>query len=369
MNLSQKNNTSTAKIFILFVLLLSVFPLFSHAAATEPSCTLSVTTSTQTTTFDQKESVFVPKGEVVLISWSSTNANKAQNSKGVAKGLEGNTSTLVDTKKSLTYTFFSGTKKVECSVTLIPFLASMDSESLRTKSHTPTLSGESEGSKTLELVVYKEGSKKEFYTAKPKQQKNGDWKAFITKKLPDGDYTVVLLGDKHVLARTLLTNSLHIGKQTTSQTKVDTVFAVETIPLLSGGFAREGTLIPFSYLQVINIGKKPAVLTGFTVTQTGTMPVSAMHSLSSVDDSGAFVSKIEGVSGKSLFKNAKAFIPTKVTLAPGAMHLFTLKTALVENMSAYLGTQLKLQVTGIESNAKTILGTFPIRAVTWTIAN
>lgn len=355
---------------LLFVFIsLSLFPVFAVAATAVPSCRLSVTTKYETVTFGGKESVFVPEGKTVQITWSSKGAQRAENSKGDARELRGTFSTVADHKKSFTYTFFSGSKKVACGVTLIQFTASIDEESLSTKSHTPTLGGESEGSKTLELKVYKERSEKALYTAKVKQQKNGEWKSTIKKKLQDGEYTVELLGDKKILARVLAIETLTIGTVVATSKKVDTVLAVETIPLLSGGTTRAGALVPFSYLQVLNIGKKPALLSGFTVMQSGSLPTSALRSLSSVDDTGSFVSQIEGVAGKELFKNGKAFLPTKVTLAPGAMHLFTLKTLLAENVTAYFGTQLKLQVTGISSNAKSTLGTFPIRAVTWTVGN
>jgi hypothetical protein len=92
-------------------------------------------------------------------------------------------------------------------------------------------------------------------------------------------------------------------------------------------------------------------------------------SLSTVDDTGLLRSAIGGVAGKLLFKNGSAFIPTTAVLKPGEMHLFTIKAALVPNVSAYVGTRLALKVAAVHSNAKATRAVFPIGGVQWTIAN
>jgi hypothetical protein len=238
-----------------------------------------------------------------------------------------------------------------------------------TKLTKPKIYGEAVGTKNVYFTVAKKDDSKILFKSKVVKVAKGKWSATVTKKLANGEYDIVLYGDKKYEQNKLSSEVLTIGKVAQSEATVDTTLVVESLPLLVGGTAKAGTLVPFSYLQILNIGKKPAVLTGFNVSQIGSTPVSFLQSLSSVDDSGLINNKIEGVSGKSIFKDGKAVIPTKITLEPGAMHLFTLKTALVPNVAAAVGTELKLQVTDVKSTAKIIRGSFPIRPVTWTIVN
>jgi hypothetical protein len=116
------------------------------------------------------------------------------------------------------------------------------------------------------------------------------------------------------------------------------------------------------------VGTQSAKLKGFTITQKGNASVNSILSLSSVDDTGLQTSSIDGVAGSKLFKNGTAFISTESVLLPGAMHLFTLKVALVANANPYILSQLKLTVDSVVSNAKSTKGLFPVRGVTWTIA-
>lgn len=141
---------------------------------------------------------------------------------------------------------------------------------------------------------------------------------------------------------------------------------VESVPLLSGGIARAGTSVPVSYLYLRNTGKDYTTLTGFWVTQNGSASTKAVIGFTSVDDKEIAHGATGGSEGTTPFKNGSAFVPMDIVFTPGQERLFTIKAILTSDVSSYAGTQLKIDVTGVESNAQES-GVFPIRGTTWTI--
>lgn len=141
---------------------------------------------------------------------------------------------------------------------------------------------------------------------------------------------------------------------------------VESIPLLSGGDARGGATVPVSYLYIVNTGKGKVSLNGFWVKQNGSASTKAVIGLTAVDDKEIAHGAVGGSEGGTPFSNGVAFVPLNITFTPGQERLFTIKAMLTSNVSSYAGTQLKIDVTGVESNASE-KGAFPIRGTTWTI--
>lgn len=141
---------------------------------------------------------------------------------------------------------------------------------------------------------------------------------------------------------------------------------VESVPLLSGGIARAGTSVPVSYLYLRNAGKEHTTLSGFWVTQNGSASTEAIIGFTSVDDKEIAHGSVGGSEGATPFKNKSAFVPIDIIFAPGQERLFTIKARLTGDVFSHIGTQLKIDVTGVESNAQES-GVFPIRGTTWTI--
>lgn len=251
-------------------------------------------------------------------------------------------------------------------------VGSIDVTSLTSVSAKPTLSGMAIGAKSVKVTIQKEGSNKTFFRSKTIQVKNDKWKAKITKKLPDGIYTVTLSTTRGADFNSTPSGVLTIGKPTTASVSSvvktgATTLVVSPVPLLQGGVARAGASVPLSYLQVTNTGKESATVKGFWVKQNGSAPEQAVIGLTTIDDKGASRGSAGGIEGYVLFKNGLAFAPTDAVLAPGQMRLFTIRAILTNNVSAYTGKQLMIDVASVETSAK-VTGTFPIRGTTWTIS-
>ncbi len=145
-----------------------------------------------------------------------------------------------------------------------------------------------------------------------------------------------------------------------------TTLSVSSVPLLWGGTASAGSSVAISYLKVVNIGKASTTLKGFLLQQNGSAPGEAVIGLSTVDDNGEPRGLSGGKEGSTPFKKGVAYAPAHAVFAPGQMRLFTIKAIMSNNLSAYVGTQLKIDVTGVDANA-TINGSFPMRGTTWTL--
>lgn len=361
----------TYKYIGLFACAISILalPNLTLAAQLKPTCSLTVTTNAGTATFNDSETVYAEQGSVVTLAWNSKSATKAQDSNKDAVTLSGVATSTLTKDTAFTYVFSAESKKTTCSVNIKLASASISETALTTTKHNQVISGTATNTKTLNVKIYIHGLSKPVFTSKTVKVKNNKWSVSVTKKLPDGIYDVVVTGDKKVILNKLATGTLTIGDIVATAPMVATTIVVEQIPLLVGGTGHAGGLLPISYLQVINIGKEQATLTGFTVVQTGDASTDSILSLSTVDDTGLLHSSIGGVAGKLLFKNNSAFIPTTAILKPGEMHLFTIKAALIPNVSSYVGTKLALKVGAVQSNAKTTRAVFPINGVQWVIAN
>lgn len=148
-----------------------------------------------------------------------------------------------------------------------------------------------------------------------------------------------------------------------------TTLAIQSVPLLVGGIVHAGESVPISYLQITNIGKECALLTGFWVKQNGSSPAESIVGLSTIDDNGGSRGLVGGTPGAttSPFQNGVAIAPTSALFAPGQMRLFTIKAIIASNVSQYAGTQLMIDVSSVVTTAS-VRGVFPIRGTTWTIA-
>ena len=146
-----------------------------------------------------------------------------------------------------------------------------------------------------------------------------------------------------------------------------TTLIVQSVPLLFGGIAHGGGSVPVSYLQITNVGKDGAMLRGFWIQQNGSAPGAAVIGLATVDDMGGSRGLIGGSEGFTPFQNGAAFATTTAYFAPGQMRLFTIKALLTYAVTPYLGTQLVVGVTSLDTTAS-VQGSFPIQGTTWTIA-
>lgn len=157
-----------------------------------------------------------------------------------------------------------------------------------------------------------------------------------------------------------------VSTSTESHTVGTTTLAVQSVPLLVGGTVRAGQSVAISYLQITNIGKEGALLKGFWVKQNGSASTTSIIGLSTVDDKGGSRGSVGGVEGLTPFQNGLAFAPTEAFFTSGQMRLFTIKAIMTSAISAYIGTQLMIDVELIETTA-TVKGKLPIRGTTWTI--
>lgn len=145
-----------------------------------------------------------------------------------------------------------------------------------------------------------------------------------------------------------------------------TTLRVATVPLLSGGVASPGASVPVAYLQVLNAGKAATSLRGFRMEQKGNASMSSVIGLSVIDDKGSSVSLSGGAVGGTPFVNGMATAKTDIVLPPGQRKLFTIRAVMAPVLSAFRGSNLTLDVTGVDTDAS-VQGIFPIRGTTWVI--
>lgn len=351
-------NTSQ-KLSALFLICALATPLGAGAASATPTCSLTVTTEEGKTTIKKEDTVFVTSGEEVTIAWSSKKAQSGKNGEGDTIERSGSEIVRPTESESYTYTFMSGSKKTMCSVTLELLTGTITSSTLSTASAKPKLSGTGTTGSAVVVEVRKQGSNKKVFTSKELKVSRGAWKVSVTKKLSDGVYDVTLLGPKGSDI-TLATGTLTVGRSTGKGS-----FSVALIPLLGGGTAGAGTVVPVSYLQVRNTGKTPTTITGFKLEQQGSASVSAITGFSTVDDKGG---SRGATSGTNVFTNGVGFAPTSATIAPGELRLFTVKASIASLLGNNAGKSLSLVVSGIEGNGSA-QGSFPIPGTTWMLSN
>lgn len=350
---------------ILVILLTS--PSFTFAATTKPSCELTVVTQNGKIKVTDKEKVLLVKGEKVIVEWKSKNATEAFYGNRKAIKLNGTATKTPEKATTYTYTFTAGAKKAICAVTIQVVEGSINTSTLSSLLSKPTISGFASGTKSVQIKVYKKGSDTAFYTSKVLQIKNGKWNTKVSKKLANGTYTVGLFGEKNIELNSITTSSLAIGKKAISEQKQSTTFVAESIPLLVGGIAHGGTSVPISYLQVINIGKAVGTVENFIVKQNGSASTKAIVGFTVSDDQSGKYINVGTHDDTVVFKNGTAIIPVHTHIAAGQMKLFTLKALLSNNVLPYIGQQLKLDVSNVDTNGKLTKTLLPIRGTTWTI--
>ena len=156
--------------------------------------------------------------------------------------------------------------------------------------------------------------------------------------------------------------TLMVGN-TVSAPQGPTNLSVQSVPLLSGGVALPGASIPVSYIQVRNTGTAGALLKGLWIRERGTAPEASVASISTVDDKGVTT---QTQTNGPVFVNGRAYATTNSYFAPGQLRLFTIRAQMAPSLSNYRGTQLKLEVDGIDSDASTT-SAFPIAGTAWSI--
>lgn len=363
MNITISSSIARTALFVAAFMLL--LPASASAATTRPSCSLEVTTKAGTVDIRKSATVLLVSGEDMEIEWNSKNANRAVDGDGETISLDGTATVSPERSTTYEYRFSNGSRKTVCEVEVQVVTGSFTESYLATKNQKPALKGKASGTRSVQLKIYAEGEKKPIFTSNVIRVKGGKWSTHISKKLPKGDYTVELLGQKDVELNTIATSTLTIGS--TKKTPVkdvekkQTAFVVKVVPLLMGGTTGSGKTVPISYLQVLNIGKVDASVTGFSVKQNGSASTNAITGFTVVDDSGAYSNTVA-----ANFKGGVAAIPAKVTIPAGGMKLFTIKANLGANLMAHLGTQLRFDVAGVDVDAA-MQSTFPLRGVVWTI--
>lgn len=342
---------------------LACVPVAASAALLQPSCSLIVVTAHGLTEIKKDGTISLEEGDILGIAWIGTNVETS--TKG-GRDIEPIGLTVMTAKETEIheFVFSSGSKKVSCTVTIQVADVKIDTAKLSTSSATPAISGTASGTDTLYVEVL-DSTKRSVYTSKAISVKKGNWSTKITKKLKDGTYTLAIRAEKSKGAEVLASETLTIGKSSTKKSgrSGSTVF-VEAIPLLIGGQLKTGATVPVSYLQLINLGKDPLTVKGFTVQQHGSASTDVIASLTVIDDAGRVIGS--GQKGDVAFKNNKATVSADLTLAGGESRLVTIKVQATNDLMRHIGTQLKLDVTGVETNGS-VSGSFPVRGTTWTI--
>lgn len=147
-----------------------------------------------------------------------------------------------------------------------------------------------------------------------------------------------------------------------------TTLRVATVPLLSGGVAYPSTSVPVAYVQIVNMGNFATILKGFDLKQTGSASTDAIIGLTTIDDKGLSRGYAGGAATASPFASGTALAPADAVFLPGQRRLFTVRAGMANTLTAYKGTQLILDVTGIEASPDTTIdGIFPIRGTVWSI--
>lgn len=253
--------------------------------------------------------------------------------------------------------------------TLTAQSGTIDATSLTTSSSRPTITGTAEGVKKVKLVVYREGGERTLHRTKTiRVSHDGTWKSRITRNLSEGTYVVKLVSGTGSKAITLVESELTVTEGdaiNSPSAKSKASFLVSSVPLLSGGYVRNGAVIPVSYLQITNTGSESGTMRGFWMTQKGTGKTSLMQALLTVDDSGTVRKEKRNTSKDPLFSGSAGYAPTDLKFSPGEMRLFTIKTEIAASGGAQ-GDTFTLYVSLIDATGSAH-GAFPIAGTTWTL--
>ncbi|HYD93572.1 MAG TPA: hypothetical protein VEB18_03945 [Candidatus Paceibacterota bacterium] len=237
---------------------------------------------------------------------------------------------------------------------------SFDDSSLSGVTRKVTLTGETDATK-VRIVVENEDGKK-VYTSRTIKVRDGEWRARISKNLKPGDYEVTLYDDSGKKRVELDTATLTVTSKNGSSKSSSKggELAVSGVPLLMGGTANANTSVPVAYIKVTNKGKSDTSISGFNLVETGSAPDSVVTGFSTSDDKGGSRSTVSA----TFNKKGQAFVPLAATLAPGQFRIYTIKAVIGSNTS--FGSQLRINVAGIETGAKTTAA-FPIIGTTFTL--
>lgn len=356
----------TATLGTLFILALAFVPMSASAAFSKISCEVTVTSSQGETELRKKGTVLAKAGDTITIEWQSKNAKKATDENGDTIALSGTKTLTVDKDTTYGFKFANGSKKADCSVTLKIASASIDADTLTTTSNKPTLSGEADGVKTVQIVIENDDGKRVF-KSKNIRVKKGEWSVKVAKPLAEDTYQVTVLGDKKADLNELVTKPLTVLSKDSSGSSVKGgTLSVSAVPLLFGGSASAGASVPVAYIKVVNTGKAATVIKGFDLKQNGSAPTDVVIGFATNDDKGGSRTTVGGVEGMKHFKNNVAFVPLVATIEPGQLRIFTIKAILSKTSGAHSGKQLMLDVSGISSDAS-VKAALPIRGTTLTL--
>lgn len=348
-----------------FILALMFSPLnVAEAASTKGSCLLTIETPRGEVDIKKKGEVLVLPKERVTISWEGRNVKKAKDTEGDSVALSGSKVVSVSETETFTYHFLNGKKKIPCSVTLRVVDGSIDADSLSTNQAKPSLSGEASGTKTVRVSI-ENSSGKRVFLSKDIKIKKGAWKTKVTKSLPTGTYLVTLTGVKTLEINTIATGTLTVReKGTSASTHSDGSLSVSMVPFLTGGNAAPGSSVPVAYVKLVNTGKTPTSIKGFTLIQQGSASTDAVVGFAVNDDKGGSRAILGGNGNQ--FKKMQAYVPLAADFAPGQLRIFTIKAMLGTQSGSYAGTQLKLAVGSVDTDAS-LPSVFPIPGTTWTL--
>lgn len=356
---------SRTLLFSVALISLGFIPSTTQAAYEGPVCVLWLQTTVGSVVAAGESEVMLNKGDELKIYWFSANATKAEVESGRIVAVSGNAIKSPTTKTTYTYTFSKGSRNIKCSVVVYPVEATVTPSTLSNLSSKPTLSGIAKNTKTISFKVFKAGSKKPVYESDSVKVTDGKWKHTLSDSLSKGSHSLVLYGSDGLKLNTISTQVLTIGTVVSANTSAGTIVA-QPIPLLVGGVAKKNQVVGVSYLQVLNVGLEPVTISGIRVKQTGTASTDTVLSLIATDDTELHKAQV-GKIGMSPFKSGEALIPISIVIQPKKTSLFTLKATLAGDLSGAVDDTLKLVISGIDSPSS-VKGTFPIKGVTWTMA-
>lgn len=335
-----------------FLLIATLFPATSFAASSRPSCTLRVTTPAGTDSTKRDMEVLAVSGQAVTVEWAGKNAQSAL-SGGESVPVQGSSTFVVSESQRLSYKFKGGSKTVTCEADLELVKATVNQASDEDGVKV-SLSGRADNIKALRVDVKRGNDTVASSKVKAKRDK---WQLTLKNRLDDGTYDVVVFGAEGDLRnQELARGTLRSGKVPA------TTLSASPISLLFGGTARAGTATPVAYVQLRNTGVAPATISGFDLRQNGNAPNASVIGFTTADDKGGSLSTVTGT-----FQNGTVFVPLAATILPGQFKIFTLKALVAGNAGAFSGTQLRIDVDGVRTDA-TVTGLFPMRGTTWTLA-
>jgi len=379
-SLYLKTSTKTILAIALIGFIGVPFPI--GGSTPKPDCSLSVTTQSKKFTVDNRANMLIAQGDEVYIEWTSQNALTATDDNYDHLPLFGVTTKSPTETQIYSFIFESGEERVTCSVKIYVIKEKTGWISSVTNLLQSVLFRLTSGKKTAQINIQQDGNIKKFsrsdiVTVEKEQvevislEQTSKIDDIQQKPIVPPVITLPPSIPKPIPIPTPIPVPVPppiIYQEADIPAIANTTLAVELIPLLSGGVANTGVSIPISYLQIANVGTETAYLKGFWIRQNGNGPELAVIGLTTVDDRGGSRGYVGGVEGISPFKDGLAFAPTMIArFEPGQIRLFTIKAVLTKNITPYIGGQLKLDLTSLETNAGSVQGNFPIRGVTWTI--